>query len=101
MLVTGAGPIGLLAMQVALAFGATQVEISDVNETRLALAARTGATRDAGRRAVDEPSTADVLIECSGHPAALPAGIERAAAGGHRGARRHGARARPASCRWR
>jgi L-iditol 2-dehydrogenase len=74
VLVTGAGPIGLLAMQVALAFGATQVEISDVNETRLALAARTGATRTliSGR---DEPSTADVLIECSGHPAAVSAGI--------------------------
>jgi L-iditol 2-dehydrogenase len=74
VLVTGAGPIGLLVMQVAVAFGATQVEISDVNETRLALAARTGATRTlvSGR---DEPSIADVLIECSGHPAAVAAGI--------------------------
>jgi L-iditol 2-dehydrogenase len=74
VLVTGAGPIGLLAMQVARAFGATQVEISDVSESRLALAGRTGATRTlrAGR---DEPSEADALIECSGHPAALAAGI--------------------------
>jgi L-iditol 2-dehydrogenase len=74
VLVTGAGPIGLLAMQVALAFGATQVEIADVNEDRLAVAARTGATRTliSGR---DEPSTADALIECSGHPAALSSGI--------------------------
>jgi L-iditol 2-dehydrogenase len=74
VLVTGAGPIGLLAMQVALAFGATQVEISDVNERRLELAGRTGATR-ALRAAEDEPSEADALIECSGHPAALQAGI--------------------------
>ena len=74
VLVTGAGPIGLLAMQVALANGATQVEVSDVNEHRLGLAERTGATR--GVRAGEEaPSTADVLIECSGHPAALYAGI--------------------------
>jgi L-iditol 2-dehydrogenase len=74
VLITGAGPIGLLSMQVALAFGATQVEISDVNESRLALAERTGATGTliAGR---DEPSVADALIECSGHPAALSAGI--------------------------
>ena len=74
VLVTGSGAIGLLAMQAALAFGATQVEISDVNEARLALAARTGATRTlvAG---TDEPSQADALIECSGHPAALSAGI--------------------------
>jgi L-iditol 2-dehydrogenase len=74
VLVTGAGPIGLLAMQVALAFGATQVEISDVNERRLELAARTGATR-ALQAGEDEPSEADALIECSGHPAALQAGV--------------------------
>jgi len=74
VLVTGAGPIGLLAMQVARAFGATQVEISDVNEHRLALALRTGATRvlKAGE---EEPVEADALIECSGHPAALQAGL--------------------------
>ena len=61
-------------MQVALAFGATQVEISDVNQQRLALAARTGATRTL-KAGEDEPSEADTLIECSGHPAALAAGI--------------------------
>jgi L-iditol 2-dehydrogenase len=74
VLVTGAGPIGLLAMQVARACGATEVEVSDVNEHRLAMAERTGATR-AFRAGDDEPSVADVLIECSGHPAALRAGI--------------------------
>jgi L-iditol 2-dehydrogenase len=74
VLVTGAGPIGLLTMQVALAFGATQVEISDVSEPRLELARRTGATR-ALRAGADEPGEADALIECSGHPAALAAGI--------------------------
>ena len=47
VLVTGAGPIGLLAMQCALAFGATDVTVTDVNEHRLAVAERTGATRDA------------------------------------------------------
>jgi L-iditol 2-dehydrogenase len=75
VLVTGAGPIGLLAMQVAKAFGATDVAVSDVNEHRLAVAERTGATRTlrAGR---DVPGEVDVLIECSGHPAALVAGIE-------------------------
>jgi L-iditol 2-dehydrogenase len=74
VLVTGAGPVGLLALQVASAFGATQVEISDVSESRLALAARTGATRTlhAGH---GEPGEADALIECSGHPAALATGI--------------------------
>ena len=75
VLITGAGPIGLLAMQVARAYGATQVEISDVNEQRLAMALRTGATRVAPGRVEDEPAEADALIECSGHPAALRAGI--------------------------
>jgi L-iditol 2-dehydrogenase len=74
VLVTGAGPIGLLAMQVALAFGATQVEVSDVNERRLELAARTGATRTLVSGS-EPPAEADALIECSGHPAALAAGI--------------------------
>src|SRR4051794_2908577 len=75
VLVTGAGPIGLLAMQVAKAFGATDVAISDVNEHRLSVAERMGATRilRAGR---DVPGEVDAVIECSGHPAALVAGIE-------------------------
>jgi L-iditol 2-dehydrogenase len=72
VLVTGAGPIGLLAMQVARASGAT-VTVSDVSEPRLALAARTGAD-DIVRGDVGGVE-ADVLIECSGHPAALNDGI--------------------------
>src|SRR5215210_1653222 len=75
VLVTGAGPIGLLAMQCALAFGATQVEISDVSEPRLELARRTGATR-ALRAGTDEPGEADAVIECSGNGAALAAGVK-------------------------
>jgi L-iditol 2-dehydrogenase len=75
VLVTGAGPIGQLAMQCAIAFGATEVVVSDVNERRLALAERTGATRvvKAGEPLDFE---ADALIECSGHPAALTDGIK-------------------------
>jgi L-iditol 2-dehydrogenase len=75
VLVTGAGPIGLLAMQVAKAFGATDVAISDVNEHRLAVAEGTGADRIL-RAGHDAPGEVDALIECSGHPAALVAGIE-------------------------
>jgi L-iditol 2-dehydrogenase len=73
VLVTGAGPIGLLAQQCALAFGATEVTITDVSEARLELARRTGATR--ALRAGEEVGEVDALIECSGHPAALAAGI--------------------------
>jgi L-iditol 2-dehydrogenase len=73
VLVTGAGPIGLLAMQVARASGATELVVSDTNEHRLALARRTGATRTVAPG--DELGEVDALIECSGHPAALADGI--------------------------
>ena len=38
VLVTGAGPVGLVAMQAALALGAASVTVTDVNPHRLALA---------------------------------------------------------------
>ena len=76
VLVTGAGPIGQLAMQCALAFGATEVIVSDVNERRLALAERTGATRVVRAGEPLDDLDADALIECSGHPDALTAGIK-------------------------
>jgi L-iditol 2-dehydrogenase len=73
VLVTGAGPIGLLAQQCALAFGATEVTVTDVSDARLELARRTGATRTL---LAGEPlEEVDALIECSGHPAALSAGV--------------------------
>jgi L-iditol 2-dehydrogenase len=75
VLVTGAGPIGQLAMQCARAFGATEVTVSDVNPHRLELARRTGATKTVTPD--DElDGDYDALIECSGHPGALTAGIK-------------------------
>ena len=44
VLVTGAGPVGLVAMQAALALGAASVTVTDVNPHRLALARELGAT---------------------------------------------------------
>lgn len=78
VLVTGAGPIGLLAMQAALALGATEVTITDVNDRRLELARKTGATRTI--RVDQQPLAgagveADALIECSGQPDAVLDGI--------------------------
>jgi L-iditol 2-dehydrogenase len=78
VLVTGAGPIGLVATQCALAFGATEVAVSDVNPARLALAGELGATTllDARERdATGLDRAPQVLLECSGHPAAANAGI--------------------------
>jgi L-iditol 2-dehydrogenase len=74
VLVTGAGPIGLVSVQTALAFGATEVVVSDVNPNRLALARELGATEtvDARERSVtalDRPP--EILLECSGYPPAI------------------------------
>lgn len=78
VLVTGAGPIGLVAVQTALAFGATTVVVSDVNPRRLALARRFGATQvlDArSDRLVDLDDAPDVLLECSGNARATLDGL--------------------------
>jgi L-iditol 2-dehydrogenase len=74
VLITGAGPIGLVSVQAALAFGATEVVVSDVNPVRLALAKELGATMviDAREASVtDLHRSPEVLLECSGHPPAI------------------------------
>lgn len=78
VLITGAGPIGLLSVQAALAFGATEVVVSDVNPVRLALATELGATMviDARTASVtDLHRSPEVLLECSGHPPAISEAI--------------------------
>lgn len=85
ILVTGAGPIGLLMTQVARALGATEVVVSDVNPTRLDRAEQVGATRvvDISKVPLHEAGVeVDVFIECSGHPEALADGIRCVRAGG-------------------
>lgn len=69
VLVTGAGPIGNLALQVARAAGATTLVIADANPDRLARAAEVGATRtiDVNERALGpQDGPFDVLLECTG-----------------------------------
>ena len=95
VLVTGAGPIGLVSVQTALAFGATEVVVSDVNPARLALARELGATEavDARERGVtDLAAAAEVLLECSGIPPAIGDGDPRAGPRRPRRPRRHGRR---------
>lgn len=78
VLITGAGPIGLVALQAALAFGATEVVISDVNPSRLALASELGATQvlDAREsRLEDLDRRPEVLLECSGNARATLDGL--------------------------
>jgi L-iditol 2-dehydrogenase len=85
VLITGAGPIGLVSTQAALAFGATDVVVSDVNPARLTLAEDLGATevvdvRTASVTDLARPPT--VLLECSGHPAATAQAIRALAPAG-------------------
>ncbi len=78
VLITGSGPIGTLAMKVALALGATRVTMTDVFPQRLEMAQKLGATRTinvAKESLVDAKLEADVLLECSGNEKALQDGI--------------------------
>ncbi len=80
VLVTGAGPIGLLAGQVARSFGAIRVTITDVSDFRLGVARQLGLD---ARRA-DEPleDEYEVLLECSGAAPAVRSGLRALARAG-------------------
>lgn len=76
MLISGAGPIGLVTAQAARAFGAAEVIVSEPDQARRAGAGRFGATSaldPAGGLPAD--LEADAFIECSGAPAAVAGGI--------------------------
>lgn len=91
VLITGAGPIGLMAASVARHVGARFIVVTDVSEPRLELARRMGAdltVNVAQRRIVDAQRELgmregfDVGFEMSGHPTALPEMIENMNHGG-------------------
>lgn len=78
VLITGAGPIGLVCLQAALALGACDVTVSDVNPSRLRLAEELGATQilDARSRSLTDLSRRPtVLLECSGVPSVINEGV--------------------------
>ncbi|TQJ03128.1 L-iditol 2-dehydrogenase [Amycolatopsis cihanbeyliensis] len=78
VLITGAGPIGLVAVQAARAFGASEIVVTDVNARRLRVAAELGATGTidvAAYSLADAGYEPDVLLECSGAPAATAEAI--------------------------
>jgi L-iditol 2-dehydrogenase len=85
LLVAGAGPVGLLVMQVARAMGAAEVVMSDVDSDRLALARQLGATAVLDPRE-GSPAEAgvevDAFVDCSGAPPAVAAGIPVVRGGG-------------------
>ena len=91
VLVSGAGPIGLMATAVARHAGARHIVVSEPNAYRRELAARMGATLvvDPHERALpdvfaelDMVEGFDVALEMSGNPAALRATIGAMAHGG-------------------
>jgi threonine 3-dehydrogenase len=80
VLITGAGPIGIMAAAVIRHIGARHVVITDLNDYRLALAERMGATRtvNVSRESLKEVMAEldmhegfDVVLEMSGVPSAV------------------------------
>ena len=80
VLITGAGPIGIMAVAIARFVGARHVVITDVNDFRLDLAKRMGATRavNVQRETIDQTMSAlgmqegfDVGLEMSGNMTAF------------------------------
>ncbi len=91
VLITGAGPIGLMAAPIAQRAGARHVVVTDLNDSRLRLAKAVGATRTVNvRRERLEDVMAelgmregfDVGLEMSGAPAALASMIKTMNHGG-------------------
>ena len=78
VLVTGCGPIGIFAVGIAKAAGASHIVASDVNPKRLELARAMGARSavhpseaEAAVRAATDGLGVDVVLEMSGVPAAI------------------------------
>ena len=91
VLITGAGPIGIMAAAIARHVGARHVVITDINEYRLALARRMGVTRavDAGREELRDVMAElhmtegfDIGLEMSGAPSAFVSMLEHMNHGG-------------------
>jgi (R,R)-butanediol dehydrogenase / meso-butanediol dehydrogenase / diacetyl reductase len=87
VLVTGAGPIGLLTLLAARAAGAVQLFVSDPNTTRLAIAKtiiadvvtinpREQSVGDVIRAATEGNVGCDVALECVGNTLALQACVD-------------------------
>ena len=80
VLITGAGPIGVMAVAIARYAGARHIVITDINDYRLDLARKMGATRalNVSNESIDQTMTDlgmeegfDVGMEMSGNPSAF------------------------------
>jgi threonine 3-dehydrogenase len=108
VLITGAGPIGIMATAVARHAGARHIVVTDINPMRLALAERMGATvaADPRKRPLSEVQRQlgmkegfDVGLEMSGNPVALSEMVENLCHGGK--IAMLGIPAKPATMDWR
>jgi len=76
VLVSGAGPIGLLAAGAAVALGAEAVTVTDLLERPLGVARELGAARTIDLTSEEvEPEAFDVVLEAAGAPAAVTTAI--------------------------
>ena len=85
VLIAGAGPIGVIAIQVARAFGATEIFVSDIDENRLTQAMEFGATCAINPMKEDIASLnlrVDSFIDASGATPAVLAGLRAIRPGG-------------------
>ncbi len=91
VLITGAGPIGIMAAAIARHVGARHVVVTDVNDYRLALASTMGATRTVNVANASLPDAMqelgmvegfDVGMEMSGVPTAFKSLLENMNHGG-------------------
>ncbi|MBA2710780.1 MAG: L-threonine 3-dehydrogenase [Tatlockia sp.] len=92
VLITGAGPIGVMAVAIVRHIGARHVVITDINEYRLELARKMGASRaiNVKNERIEEVMAElgmiegfDVGLEMSGNPTALNDMVQAMTHGGH------------------
>lgn len=92
VLITGAGPIGIMAVAIARKAGAKNIVITDVNEYRLKLALKMGATRavnitkeslDTVMKELKIEHGFTVGLEMSGHPNGMNTLLEKIRHGGN------------------
>ncbi len=93
VLITGAGPIGCMAASIARHAGARHVVITDINDYRLGLASKLGATKivnvalhnslNSTMKEIGLTEGFDVAMEMSGSPMALHQMLDAMIPGGH------------------
>lgn len=82
LLIAGAGPIGVAVAQVARAYGAREILISDVDGSRREQALTFGATRALAPQDVTDALAVDAFVDASGAAPAVAAGVRAVRAGG-------------------